>query len=64
MDFEDMTLPEERTFGFYEVKVAGTTFAQVIRASHPTASRVARSRTQYGDAQLYFLEPIDTPALD
>jgi hypothetical protein len=62
--FEDWTLPDQRTFGFYEVKVIGTAFAQVIRASHRTAARLARSRTQYGDARLYFLEPIDTPALD
>jgi hypothetical protein len=62
--FEDVTRPDQRTFGFYEVKVLGTSFSQVIRASHPTACRLARSRTQYGQAELSFLEPIDTPAID
>ena len=62
--FEDLTRPEERTFGFDLIGLAGTSFGQVIRASHPTAKRLARSRTQYGEAQLFFLEAINTPALD
>ena len=62
--FEDLTRPEDRTFGFYLISLAGAKFGQVIRASHPTAKRLARSRTQYGEAQLCFLEAINTPALD
>ncbi len=64
IDFNDLTSPSERTFGFYEVKVPGTSVAQVFRASYSTACKLAHSRTQYGDAELSFLEPIDTPALD
>jgi hypothetical protein len=60
--FEDLTKPAERTYGHYLIRVAGR--GQVIRASHPTASRVARSRTQYGQAELSFLGAIETPALD
>ncbi|MPZ50556.1 MAG: hypothetical protein GEU75_14880 [Dehalococcoidia bacterium] len=62
--FEDLTRPEERTFGFYLISLAGAKFGQVICASHPTAKRLARSRTQYGEVQLSFLEPVTTPALD
>ena len=62
--FEDLTRPEERTFGVYLIRLVGTGFGQVICASHPTAKRLARSRTQYGEAQLSLLEAINTPALD
>ncbi len=62
--FEDHTSPGERTFGFYVIKVPAWDYGQVVRASHPTAARLARSRTQYGEAELHFLRPIDTPALD
>jgi hypothetical protein len=62
--FEDWTIPADRTFGYYLITVNGWEHAQVIRASHPTAARIARSRTQYGEAELSFLEAIDTPALD
>lgn len=62
--FEDLTAPSERTFGFYLIAVAAPGRTQVIRASHPTASRLARRRTQYGEAKLSFLDAIDTPALD
>jgi hypothetical protein len=51
-------------FGYYLITLASDDWSQVIRASHATAKRIARSRTQYGDAQLSFLEAIDTPALD
>ena len=62
--FEDHTRPNERSFGFYLVKVPAWAYGQLIRASHPTAARIARSRTQYGESELHFLRPIDTPALD
>ena len=62
--FEDLTRPAERSFGFYLIEVVGANGSQVLRASHPTARRVARRRTQYGETSLSFLEPIDTPALD
>jgi hypothetical protein len=62
--FEDLTLPEERTFGFYRIEVAEIGLNQVVRASHRTAGRIARSRTQYGQAELSFLDAIETPALD
>jgi hypothetical protein len=62
--FEDLTRPEERSFGFYLIRLAGARFGQIIRASHPTAKRIARSRTRYGEAELSFLGAIDTPALD
>jgi hypothetical protein len=61
---EDLTIPAERTFGYYLITVAVANCAQVIRASHSTASRLARSRTQYGNAELSLLEAIETPALD
>ncbi len=57
-------MPGERTYGAYLVKVPAVRLSQVIRASHPTATRIARSRTQYGEAVLSFLGPIETPALD
>ena len=62
--FEDLTRPEERAFGAYLVAVAEVHLSQVIRASHSTAKRIARSRTRYGEAELSFLGAIDTPALD
>lgn len=62
--FEDLTRPDERTFGDYLIKVVGTGLSQVLSASYPTAKRVARSRTQYGESELSFLAAIDTPALD
>jgi hypothetical protein len=62
--FEDLTIPAERTFGYYLITVPTAGRAQMIRASHPTASRIARSRTQYGEAELSFVEAIETPALD
>ena len=62
--FEDRTRPDERAHGLYLVTVSGTDFAKMIRASCPTASKIARSRTQYGDAELSFLEAVETPALD
>jgi hypothetical protein len=62
--FEDHTRPHERGFGFYIVKVPAWDYGQMIRASHPTAARLARSRTQYGESELHFLRAIDTPALD
>jgi hypothetical protein len=62
--FEDLTRPAERAYGFYLIKVAVAGQSRVIRASHPTAKRLARRRTQYGDAELSFLGAIDTPALD
>jgi hypothetical protein len=64
VDFEDHTRPSDRAFGLYLITVPAWEYSQVIRASHPTASRVARSRTQYGDAELHFLGAIETPALD
>jgi len=64
VDFADLTDPHERAFGFYLIKVPAWDYGQLIRASHATAARLARSRTQYGDAELHFLEVIDTPALD
>ena len=64
VDFADLTDPHERVFGFYLIKVPAWDYGQLIRASHATAARLARSRTQYGDAELHFLEVIDTPALD
>ena len=62
--FEDHTRPDERTFGFYLIRVPALGYGQLARASHPTAARIARSRTQYGESELHFLKPIDTPALD
>ncbi|HLF78050.1 MAG TPA: hypothetical protein VJB57_11245 [Dehalococcoidia bacterium] len=62
--FEDLTRPGARTYGFYLVYVSNSDYSQLIRASHPTAARIARSRTQYGEAELSFLDPIETPALD
>jgi hypothetical protein len=62
--FEDLTLPDERPFGFYLVTVADPHVGQVYQVSYATARRLARSRTQYGDAELTFLGAIDTPALD
>jgi hypothetical protein len=62
--FEDETTPGERTFGHYLINVTGTSHSQVIRASHSTAKRLARSRTQFGRARLSLLDVIDTPALD
>ena len=61
--FEDVTIPAERTFGFYLITV-GYEQSWMIRGSHHTAKRIARGRTQYGEAQLSFLEAIDTPALE
>jgi hypothetical protein len=61
--FEDLTWPAERTFGFYLIKVDSSDRSQVVRAAHPTAKRLARSRTQYGGTELSFLGAIDTPAL-
>jgi hypothetical protein len=63
-DFKDNTQPEERTFGFYEVQVPSAAIALVFRVSHPTACKLARGRTRYGDTELFFLEPIDTPAIN
>jgi hypothetical protein len=61
----DLTDPRCRGYGFYLVKVPSAQYSQIIRASHATASRLARSRTQYGSpSELYFLEEIETPALD
>jgi len=62
--FEDLTRPSERTFGVYEVRIIDSGFTQLIRASHPTAARIARSRTLFGDSELSFVDAIDTPALD
>ena len=62
--FEDLTRPEERTYGFYLIEVPEAHIGQVVRASYPTASRIARSRTRYGDAGLSFLTPVETAALD
>jgi len=62
--FEDLTRLSELPFGFYLIRVPAWEYSQVIRASHPTAPRIARSRTQYGEAELSFLGPINTPALD
>lgn len=64
VDFFDGTDPRERGYGFYLIKVPAWDYNQLVRASHATAARIARSRTQYGDAELHFLEAIDTPALD
>src|SRR5690606_22266578 len=63
-EVEDMTNPYFRGHGFYLIKVPSVQYSQVIRASHVTASRVARSRTQYGPSELHFLGEIETPALD
>jgi hypothetical protein len=61
---KDLSNPADRGFGFYLIQVPAWDYSQLIRASHATAARVARSRTQYGDTELRFLESIDTPALD
>jgi hypothetical protein len=62
--FEDLTRPAERTFGFYLIRVTDACRSRVVQAAHPTAKRLARSRTQYGGTELSFLGAIDTPALD
>jgi hypothetical protein len=62
--FQDKTGPGVKEFGYYLIRVPAWDYSQILRASHSTASRVARSRTQYGDAELHFLGVIETPALD
>jgi hypothetical protein len=64
VEFKDFSNPTDRGFGFYLIQVPAWSYSQLIRASHATAARVARSRMQYGDTELRFLELIDTPALD
>jgi hypothetical protein len=63
-DVHDLTDPGVRAYGYYLIKVPSTQYSQLMRASHATAARVARSRTQYGPSELHFLEAIETPALD
>jgi hypothetical protein len=62
--FTDRTDPAVRAYGYYLITVPEWDYSQLLRASHATAARVARSRTQYGEAELHFLGAIDTPALD
>ncbi len=62
--FEDRTTPEQRTFGVYLIRSPATGFSQTFTGSYRVARKLARSRTQYGDTELIFLEAQDTPAVD
>jgi hypothetical protein len=62
--FEDRTTPEERAYGVYLIRELGGAYAETITGSYRTARRRARSRTQYGEMELIFIEPLDTPAGD
>jgi hypothetical protein len=64
VSFDDYTDTAGQSYGYYLITVPSWDYSQVLRASHATAARVARSRTQYGDSELHFLGAIETPALD
>jgi hypothetical protein len=60
--FEDKTTPEQRSYGIYMISSIGGDFSQTYKGSYLRARRLARSRTQYGEMELSFVEPQDTPA--
>jgi hypothetical protein len=62
--FEDLTTPEQRAFGVYLISSPDTGYSRVFTGSYRMARRLARGRTRFGDVELRFLEPMETPAVD
>ncbi len=62
--FEDRTTPDERPYGLYLIRSAAAGYAETFTGSYRTARKLAPRRTQYGEIELVFIEPQDTPAID
>ena len=62
--FEDLTTPEQRKYGVYLIRSKTTDYSQSFTGPYRQARRLARSRTQYGDIELSFLEASETSAGD
>ena len=62
--FEDRTTPDQRVYGVYLIKAPGTGYAETYTGPYRNARKLARSRTRFGDIELVFIEPHETPAID
>jgi hypothetical protein len=62
--FEDLTTPEQRAFGVYLISSPDAGYSRLFTGSYRMACRLARGRTRFGEVELRFIEPMETPAVD